>query len=75
MVQETIQDARGGLSEPLSGPGLEARHATLVRIAARCREAAQDTDRPDRGEQGEVVTVHLIFQSPLAELIEPVEFE
>ena len=62
-------------SRAISRNDLKSRHATLVRIAARRREAAQDTDRPDRGEQGEVVPVHLIFQGPLAELIEPVEFE
>ena len=63
------------MSESLPCTGPEARHAALVRVAALRRESGQDADRPDSGEHGKVVSVDLIFQGSLADLIQPMKFE
>ena len=60
---------------PCPAPGPEPRHAALVRVASRRREAAQDAHGSDSGEHRKVVTVHSIFQSSLPDLVEAVKVE
>ena len=74
-IQETIQDARSGLAEALPGAGPEARYSTLVGVALLRRESAQDAHGSDSGKHRKVVSVDLIFQSSLPDLVKAVKIE
>ena len=74
-IQETIQDARSGLAESLPCPGPHRLRSALVGIAPCRREAAEDAYRSDCGKHGKVMSVHLIFQGSLANLIEAAKLE
>ena len=74
-IQETVQDARSGLAESLPCPGPHSRPSAFVGIASRRREAAEDAHGSDSGKHGKVVSVYLIFQGSLSNLIEAAKFE
>ena len=70
-----MQDLEGSLAESLPGSGPDTCRASGIGIAALQGQSGDNSDCSDSRKHGDVMPVHLVFERPFADLIEPMKVE